>query len=178
MRDKITAKRYGEAFVGFAETRIGVDGCVNEMKGLKWLLKENPQFERLLVAPEIPYSEKFSLIDRVFGGRYSDQLCDFLKYLITKNRIALINDIAEYVRMTYAHGDTVEVLVRTTFLLETELIEQIKQGLKNRLGKDAKLYLELDTDLLGGVQLVFGNNVIDGSVKYKLQNLRKQLLKT
>ena len=178
MRDNITAKRYADAFVEFAEPRIGMARCVDEMKSLKWLLRENPQFERILKAPEIPSSDKFRLIDKVFGGQYSNELCIFLKHLIIKWRIARIVDIADYVREVYSHGESVEATLRTTFPLDLELIEKIKDRLQKKIGRSVSLHLELDPDLLGGIQLLVGNTVIDGSVRNKLQELKKQLLKT
>lgn len=178
MRDNITAKRYSDAFIAFAQPRIGLQRCVDEMKGLKWLLRENPEFEHVLKAPDVRAADKFRLIDKVFGGQYSQELCVFLKHLIIKWRIGRIIDIADYIRETYAHGESVDVTLRTTFPLELELIEKIKEGLQKRISRSVNLYLELDPDLLGGVQLIVGNTVIDGSVRNKLAELKKQLLKT
>ena len=178
MKDNITAKRYADAFVEFAEPRIGIARCVDEMKSLKWLLRENPQFERILKAPEVPSSDKFRLIDRIFGAQYSKEFCIFLKHLITKWRIARIVDIADYVRVVYSHAEFIDVTLRTTFPLELDLIEKIKDRLQKKINRSINLYLELDPDLLGGIQLIVGNTVIDGSVRNKLRELKKQLLKT
>lgn len=178
MRDNIVAKRYADAFISFARPTLGIERCVDEMKGLKWLLRENPHFERILKAPEIPFSEKFRLIERVFGGRYSDEFCVFLKHLIMKGRIATIMDITDHIRKVYSHGVLVEVVMRTTFPLDLELIEKIKDRLQKKIGKGISLYLEMDPDLLGGVQLLIGNTVIDGSIRNQLKDLKQQLLKT
>ncbi|MBF0122534.1 MAG: ATP synthase F1 subunit delta [Candidatus Omnitrophica bacterium] len=178
MRDNITAKRYADAFVEFAGPRIGMERCVAEIKSLKWLLRENPQLERILKAPDVPASEKFRLIDKVCAVQYSKELCVFLKHLITKWRIARISDIADYIREVYSQGESVAVTLRTTFPLELVLIERVKERLQKKIGRSVNLYLELDPDLLGGIQILVGNTIIDGSVRGKLQELKKQLLKT
>lgn len=178
MRDNITAKRYADAYIEFAAPRIGMSRCLEEMKGLKWLLRENPSLERILKAPEVPVSDKSRLIDKIFAERYSGEFCIFLKYLIAKWRIDRIVDIADYIREIYTHGESMPVTMRTTFPLELPLIEKIKDRLQKKLGCGVSLYLILDPDLLGGVQFVIGNTIIDGSVRNKLQEFKKQLLKT
>ncbi|NLE65553.1 MAG: ATP synthase F1 subunit delta [Elusimicrobia bacterium] len=177
MRVDIIVKRYAEAYVDVIRTTIGVEACVGEMKGLKWLLRENPEFERFLKAPEVPFSEKYRVIDKTLGGHYSEDLRNFLKYLISRERIDRIIEIADYIRLTYSHADSAEVLLRTTFPLDLEVIEKIKKMLEAKIGQKVNLHLELDPDLLGGVQVTIGNKVMDGSVRHKLDALKEELLK-
>lgn len=178
MKDKIIAERYAEAFVAFAAPRIGIPAIANEMKNLRWLLRENPDLNEFLKAPEVPFSEKTRVIERVFAEGYSPETRDFLKYLIEKTRLSILLMITDHIRIVYSHGDVVDVVLRSTFPLELEVVQEIKDKLEVRLARKVNLYLELDPDLLGGVQLVIGNSVIDGSVRHKLQELKNQFLKT
>jgi F-type H+-transporting ATPase subunit delta len=178
MKEKIIAVRYAEAFVAFAAPRIGVQRVVDEMKSLRWLLRENPDLDQFLKAPEVPLSDKARVIDRVFVEGYSDETRDFLKYLIDKSRLTSLLLISDHIRVVYAHGNVVDAVLRSTFPLELETVQAIKDKLEVRLSRKVNLYLELDPDLLGGVQIIVGNSVIDGSVRYKLQELKNKLLKT
>lgn len=178
MKKKIIAERYAEAFVAFASPRIGVKALVDEMKNLRWLLRENPELDQFLKAPEVPGLDKARVIDRVLINGFSEETRDFLKYLIEKSRFGSLISISDHIRIVYAHGDVVDAVLRSTFPLELETVQLIKEKLEVKIAKKVNLYLELDPDLLGGVQIVVGNRVIDGSIRHKLQELKNKLLKT
>ena len=178
VRNKIIAKRYAEGFIDYARPRIGLQRCVDEIKAFKWLLRENPQLGLFLKTPEVSREEKHGVLDRVLSSNYSEELVTFVKYLIGKGRLDQFTLIAEHINLYYAHGEGVEAILRTTFPLELDLVERIKSKLAARLGKTVNLYLELAPGLLGGVQIVVGNTILDGSVRHKLDGLKKQLLNT
>lgn len=178
MRDRVIVKRYAQAFVDFASPRLGVERCVEEMKSLKWLLRGEKDLERFLQAPEVPRAEKARVIEAVFKGSYSGELITFINYLIVRNRIKLLSEIADQVRVLFEHSDLVDVTLKTTFPLELEIIERIKTKLEGVFSCKANLYLELEPDLLGGVQVIVGNRIMDGSVRNRLLELRKKLLQS
>ncbi len=178
MRNPIVVKRYSQAYVDFAGPRIGIERCVEEMKNLRWLLREEKDFEYFLQAPEIPRSAKASVLDTIFKGHYSEETIIFINYLIVRHRVTRLADIADQVRAQFEHGDLVDVTLKTTFPLELEIIERIKTKLEGVFKVKANLYLELDPDLLGGVQVIVGNRIIDGSVRNRLMELRKKLLQS
>lgn len=178
MRDRLVAKRYANAFIDFAAPELGIDRCVDEMKSLKWLMRENKDFGQFIRAPGIPRGEKIRVIDVALEKFYSVQTRTFIKYLIDKGRVVYLMDIADEVRLGYAHVDVVDVVLRTTFPLELDLITRIKERIELRVKGKINLYLELDPDLLGGVQISIGNTIIDGSVRNRLKTLKKNLLQT
>jgi F0F1-type ATP synthase delta subunit len=57
-----------------------------------------------------------------------------------------------------------------------DLIKEIEDKLEEKLQKKFKFYIDLDADLMGGVQVIFGNNtIIDGSVRKRLADLKEKL---
>ena len=178
MRDKIIAKRYGDAYIEYAKPKIGLQQCVDEVKHFRWLVKEAPQLEQLLKAPEVSRVDKFRVLDHTLTQSYSKEFVNFIKYLIEKSRFDKFAAIADHIRLFYSHAEGIEATLRTTFPLELDVIERIKAKMEARFTKKVNLYLELNPDLLGGVQIVVGNTIIDGSVRHKLDALRKQLMKT
>jgi F-type H+-transporting ATPase subunit delta len=177
MRYKIIARRYAEGFIDYARPRIGLQRCVDEIKAFSWLLRDDPQLGLFLKTPEVSREEKYGVLDRVLSANYSEELVTFVKYLIGKGRLGIYMLIADHVHFHYSHGESVKAVLRTTFPLELDLVMKIKSKLAARLEKDVNLYLELAPDLLGGVQIVVGNTIMDGSVRYKLEQLKKQLMK-
>ncbi len=178
MKDNLIAKRYAEAYIEFAQARIGLPRCVEDMKDLRSVLRQNEDLISFLRAPEIAKQDKAGLIDRVFGEMLADETRTFIKYLLEKGRIDLLIGVMDHVRIVYSHGDVVDVVLRTTFPLELDIVERIKESVAVFAKKKVNLYLQLDPDLLGGVQIMIGNTLIDGSVRNRLIQLKKQLLQS
>lgn len=176
MREKILAARYADAYVSFAQRAKGIQEIADEMKRLKTLIRENPLFGDFLRSREVTYAEKCSFIDETLRRDFSEELTHFLKLLLRKNRLFALSAIANYVRVKYAQGDTINALLMSSYPLDTEAIEAIKARLEKKLHKKLKLYLGIDGDLLGGVQVIIGNTVIEGSVRRRLGELKERLL--
>lgn len=176
MKNKLVARRYAEAYIAFAEPKLGLARCVQDMKDLRTVLRQTPDLLSFLRAPEVSKEDKAGLLDRVLSDVLTDETRTFMKYLMGKGRVTLLVSVAEYIRIVYSHGEVVDVVLRTTFPMELEIIGRIKAQVEAFARKKVNLYLELDPDLLGGAQLVVGNTIIDGSVRNRLMQLKKQML--
>jgi F-type H+-transporting ATPase subunit delta len=176
MIDVVIAKRYGDAFVSSARKSIGLERILRDFKELKVIMQDNPGFAFFLHSPDISESQKKDFIDKVLGEDFSYDFKQFLKLLLAKRRIDKVLDIAEYVRLNYAHEGEAEAVLKTSFPLDLEVIQNIKDKLENRLNKKLKLFIDLDGGLLGGVRLVIGNTVVDGSLRRRLDELKEKLL--
>ncbi|MFH0941222.1 MAG: ATP synthase F1 subunit delta [Candidatus Omnitrophota bacterium] len=174
MKDRVIVKRYAEGFVKFAQPTIDVEKIVQEAQNFRSLLRDNPEFDDFLNTPAVDQAEKLKTIETVLVG-YSQEFRQFLRLLLEHGRIRKIHDIAEYIRIAYAYGNKVEALLRTTYPLDLDLLKSVKEKLEKKLNKKFNLYLELDPDLLGGVQLIVGNTIIDGSVRKRLLELKQKL---
>jgi F-type H+-transporting ATPase subunit delta len=172
----IIAKRYGDAFIAYAKPDIGLETAVRELKDLKILISQNREFIDFLDNVQILYREKCDFIDRVLKG-YSEQTRQFIKLLVTKERIKHLVMICDYVRTHYSHGEGEDALLKTANMLDLAMIKQIKARLEHKLNKKLNLHIELDPDLLGGLQLTVGNVIIDGSVQRNLADLKEKLKK-
>ncbi len=176
MKVKILAKRYAEAFFEYSRQDLGVGKIIDEFKSLKIVLSENPQLKEFFSNPGISFVDKCEVLDKVFKEDFSGQMRQFLKLLLENDRIRYLTDICDYIRVTYSHGEALEGVLKTSYPLDLEVVREIKTKLENKLHRKINLYQELDGDLLGGVQIRIGNTVIDGSVRRRLDELRKQLL--
>ncbi|MFA5118559.1 MAG: ATP synthase F1 subunit delta [Candidatus Omnitrophota bacterium] len=175
-KDRIVVNRYAEAFLGYAKEGAHRLQAVDDLKGLKALMNNNPDFFEFLCSLEITLSEKYGFIDAVLGDAFLPETKQFLKLLLEKGRIDKIADIIEYVRVKYSHYGESEVLLRTSYLLDLDLIKSIEKKLEEKYARRFKFYIDLDSTLLGGVQIIIGNTVIDGSVRRRLDELREKLM--
>lgn len=175
IEDIIIVKRYAEAFMDFAKQTIGFKKANEDFKALKNLMRENPGFYELLSSLEVSYIEKRNFIDTVLGRDFSREIRQFLKLLVEKKRIDKILGIADYIRIAYAHPGQTDVLLKTSFPLDLDMLKKIEDKLEERFNRKLRFYIELDGSLLGGIQVVIGNTVIDGSVRRRLGELKEKL---
>lgn len=176
MKESIVAKRYAEAYVDFAKNAQGLATAIAELKSLKSILREVPELLDFLLSLKVAKSDKVSFLEQVFEGKFSQELQIFLKLLLRKRRIGRIIEICDYIRVKYSRLEAVNALLKTSYPLDLELIRRIKEKLEEKFQKKLNLYLELDANLLGGIQVIIGNTVIDGSVRRRIADLRNQLM--
>jgi F-type H+-transporting ATPase subunit delta len=176
MLERLVVKRYAEAYMEFARAAVGLEKAVLDFKSLKMLMRANPGFAEILHSFEVSYQEKCDFIENVLKEDYSREFKQFLKLLLEKKRADKIIDIADYIRVAYSHVGETEAVLRTSFPLELDLIRQIKERLEKKLGRKIRFYINLDGSLMGGVQVVIGNTILDGSVRKRLSDLKEKLL--
>jgi F-type H+-transporting ATPase subunit delta len=179
IKDRVLAKRYADAYMAFAKETIGIDKAIEELKTLKnMVIRENPGFMEFLVHAGIGYNEKREFLDKVLDGNFSQELKNFLKLLLEKERIDSLEDIMEYIRINYSYGQEIEALLKTSFPLDVGLIKEIEDAVEKKMNRKFKFFIDLDADLMGGVQVIMENNtIIDGSVRKRLGDLKEKLKK-
>jgi len=175
MTERVVVKRYAEAFMDFSAGTIGLKKALQDFKHLKLLIERNKGFMEILQSLDVAYSEKCDFIDRVLDENFSREFGQFLKLLLEKRRIDKIIDIADYIREAYAHLGETEAVLRTSFPLDLDLIAKIKNRLEDKFKRKFRFYIALDGTMLGGVQVIIGNTIIDGTVRRRLQDLEEKL---
>lgn len=179
MKEKIIASRYAEAFLGYSKRTIGFEKAVEEIKTLGDVLLNNPDLKELknfLFANSITYNEKCDFIDTVMHDSFSEQTRNFIKFLLKKGRIGCIGEIIDYIITRYSHGKATGAILKTAFPLDKKYVQKIREILEKKFQKELSFDVVLDPKLLGGVQIMIGNLIIDGSVKRNLSDLRQQLI--
>ena len=175
MKDMVAAKRYGEAFLSYASDTSGIEKAIEDCKNIKSLIRDNPDFLSLLRNPVMTYSEKSDFVDQLLGNDFSDEFKHFLKLLMEKKRIDDLPEIAEYLWATYSHRAQIAAVLKTAFPLDEVSIQSLGSILEKRFKKQIKFDIELDKNLIGGVQVSVGNRIIDGSIRRGLSDLREKL---
>jgi F-type H+-transporting ATPase subunit delta len=173
--EEIISKRYADAFLAYAKETIGFEQGLDELTRVKRIMRDNQDLKKFLEGPGITNSEKGEVVDSVFKDGFAEETRHLLKLLVEKKRINLFIDIAEYARIHYAHGVEADALLKTSYPLETETIQRIKDALEKRMNRKMHLYVQLDADLVGGACIQIGNIIIDGSVKGRLEDMRNKL---
>lgn len=178
MKLKLIVRRYSEAYVAYVKDTIGLENALEEAKILKRIIGEGPEFMKIMASPAVSVSEKFNFVDEVLKDNFSSQMVLLLKLLIEKRRASILPDLLDYLRINYSHGEAVDALLKSAYPLDIEVVQEIKEKLEKKFEKKLHFYFELDANILGGVEVTVGNTLISGSLKTRLEDLRRQVITT
>ncbi len=129
------------------------------------------------------FSPYFSSEEKVQSlGRALDDadpiVVNFLGVLIEKHRMPAIFRIRQrFEALWQAENKVLPVQVTSAIELPEDTIRSIGDRIGERTGRKVVLTSEVDPDILGGLVLQVGNNVLDASIRNRLENLRKQVAK-
>lgn len=175
---KLISKTYGEALFELAVEENKVDAFEIEMEQLQDILKENPDFSRLMNHPKIINEEKVRIIEEAFKGRFSDELTGFLVLIVQKDRYGKINEILDFFLSKVKEFKGIGIAKVTTAVA---LTEKQKKEIEERLlettsFRQMEMHYQIEDDLIGGMVIRIGDRVVDSSIKTRLKTLEKQLL--
>ena len=170
------ARMYGGSLYDLAaeeglETRI-----LDELDEAAKLIRDDPEYLRLLSTPSIPKKERCALLDEAFRGQVHLYVLNFLKILCEKGTLRELPGCARAYRIRYnaAHG-ILEATAITAIAMTAAQIEQLRQKLETITGKKIDLATKIDPSVLGGIRLDIEGTELDGTVQNRLATLRRNI---
>lgn len=170
------AKRYAVALFDAAVKQDIADQVNDDLSSFVQLLRENRDLVGFLKSPEILTEAKKQLVIDVFGERTAGLFVRFILLLIDKKRLVNILSITDAYNQLYEqHQGIVEAKIVTAVPLDADLEQKMVDRLEVATKKTIRVSKTVDPDIIGGVIIVVGDNIIDGSIRYKLEQMRKSL---
>ena len=172
-----TAVAYARSLLELANERNQADEIGQEMAGIRDILTEQPSFAAYLADPGIGGTERTATLEKVFKGRVSPLVSNFLGVVNNHGRMRMLGPIAQaFVDLLDEQRGNVEVDVTVAQRLSADQLEQVRQRVSQALGKNAVVHQYVDEDIIGGLVLRVEDRLIDASVKYQLEAMRERLL--
>ena len=172
-----TAVAYARSLLELANERNQADEIGQEMAGIRDILTEQPSFAAYLADPGIGGTERTATLDKVFKGRVSPLVSNFLGVVNNHGRMRMLGPIAQaFVDLLDEQRGNVEVDVTVAQRLSPDQLEQVRQRVSAALGKNAVVHQYVDENIIGGLVLRVEDRLIDASVKYQLEAMRERLL--
>lgn len=181
MRSSIIARNYAQTLLALAERHGGratVEEYGDALDALAESLRTEPRLREFLETPRIDAEAKKQVLRTAFSGRVPDLFLRFLLVVVDKRRQNVLEEIAA------GYSDLVDEelgRVRAEITVAREPDEALKQRivsqLEARFDKSVVPEFRIDENVLGGLVIRIGDNVLDGSVRTQLKSLKRQLMK-
>lgn len=167
-------RRYALAIYQVAEEKAKVQEMLSELEQVVTLIKSSEELQNIIKHPQINTVHKKEIFTKVFKGKLSDELVSFLMLLIEKGRISEIEQILLVAKEIHLEkNNTVIANVTTVVPMDEAQIEKLKEKLSKKYNKKIVIQTEIDKTILGGLYIKVGDDVIDATLKLKLEEMKK-----
>jgi F-type H+-transporting ATPase subunit delta len=126
--------------------------------------------------PNFPAAKIAGLFISVLAGKLSAESENFVRVLAENDRLNVLDEIrAQYEALKNEREGTVEAEVYTAFEMDQAQVADLVSRLEKKTGRKVKARVSVDKSLIGGVKIVIGDQVIDGSARAQLAALETAL---
>ena len=167
------ARPYAEAL--FKASSSDLTGAALWVDALNEVAK-NPQLLQFADNPNVTAAQVFDVIVGVAQAALPEQAKNFLRTVIENGRLAVLPEIAAQFRaMKNASGGSSDAVVFSAFAIDGAALADLATTLEKRFQRKLNVAVQLQPDLIGGIRVVVGDEVLDTSVKARLEQMKVAL---
>lgn len=180
MRSELIARNYAETLLDLADRNGGaaaMDQFAAALDEVAGLVQSDPRVRQFLETPRVTAAEKKRALRGALAGRAPELFLRFVSVLVDKRRQTLLPEIAEAFRgLVDERMGRVRVQVAISHLPDEALQAEIGNALARRLGRTVIPTFTVDPELLGGMVVKMGDEILDGSVRSSAARLRRAMM--
>jgi F-type H+-transporting ATPase subunit delta len=140
-------------------------------------MNETRELQVFFFSPYFSTQEKEDGLERAVSDA-DPVVVNFLKLLIEKHRMPVIfRARAEYDRLWEEENKLLPVEITSAVELDEDIVKQLGDRISEQTGRKVELSSRVEPDILGGIVVQVGNAVLDASVRNRLDQLRRQVVK-
>lgn len=167
---------YARALFEMAQAEGVVARVEEELFRLRELLKVNPELLQFLKDPNVKAEGKRKALSDLFQGRVHPLVLSTLVALSDQDRAGrLLHVIEEFSAAAAASRQTVTGEITTAIALDDATVQRVATELTRITGKNVRLLQRVDPAILGGAIITVGEQIIDGSLRRKLDQIKDKL---
>ena len=177
MRDETVARNYAETLFELASRNESIQEYGEALGMVAGLLEDDSRFRTFVETPRIDDEAKKDVIRKVFRDKAPKQVINFVLITIDKRRQTLLREISEeYSLLLDDHLGREHVEVTVARPLDDTTANVVSEQLSKMLGRQAIPHIRVKPEILGGLVVRTGDMIYDGSVRRRLEGLRRRLL--
>jgi F-type H+-transporting ATPase subunit delta len=168
------ARPYAEALFKTAGGDLdGTSAWLDELAAIA----SNVQLQQYAGNPSVTSAQTFEVISGVAKSKLPEAAKNFLRAVIDNGRISVLPEIASQFRvLKNTKTGSSDATVYSAFALDGAALAGLAATLEKRFGRKLNLKVELEPELIGGVRVVVGDEVLDTSIKARLEQMKAALI--
>ena len=136
----------------------------------------NPQLRQLADNPNVSGTQVFDLITGVAKSALPETARNFLRVILDNGRLDVLPEVAAQFRsLVNSKSGSSDAVVFSAFPIADAALAELGASLEKRFGRKLNLTVKQDDSLIGGVRVVVGDEVLDTSVKARLEQMKAAL---
>jgi F-type H+-transporting ATPase subunit delta len=170
-------RRYAKALVELGVEHKAVETYGNELANVKEVLSQEELLRQLLDSPTLNLEKKSAMLtDLCKLMELSEGMVKFLGLLLSKGRLCFLSQIEDkYRSLADEMAGIMPAKITAATALDDVQQQAIAASLEKQTGKQVAITVEVDPDLIGGIQAEIGGRLFDGSVKTQLKRIEESL---
>jgi F-type H+-transporting ATPase subunit delta len=167
------AGRYATALFELAREAKAIDSVETSLATLRQALDESDDFKQLTSSPLVSRGDAIKAVEATAGALKLDATtAKFLGVLAENRRLGQLGAVIRAFRqLAAAHRGETNAEVTSAYALSDDQVAALKQQLRARIGREVAVDLSVDPSLLGGLVVRIGSQMIDSSIKTRLNSL-------
>jgi F-type H+-transporting ATPase subunit delta len=172
---RTVARPYAEAVFKLADAEHELGRWADMLAALAQVVTDE-RVRRIIADPNVSDAKVAGLIIAILGGKLSAQAENFVRVLAEAKRLELAEEIrSQFEALKNEREGLIEAEVVSAFELDAAQTRDLESRLEKRTGRKVKARVSVDRSLIGGVKVVLGDKVIDGSARAQLAALETAL---
>ncbi|MCD8204668.1 MAG: F0F1 ATP synthase subunit delta [Coprobacillus sp.] len=170
-------KRYAVGLYSLVESEKDYLSYKDEAEALITIFSENQDYSRALQSAFLSKEEKIELINETLGG-FHPYMISFISVICDNHRIDNVEEILyDFISLINEKIGVKEGLIYSAEPLTGDEIKEVEMSISKKEKRKVELKNVIDNTLIGGVKVLIGDKVYDGTIKNKLENLKLNLLR-
>ena len=177
---ELVAKRWALALMELAQEdeNISKEDILDDLKEISETIESSEELSNVINNPSISTEEKQVVLCKLFQNSIMPIVYNFIFALNLKKRVAIISELAvEFEKELEWIKNIAHVNVTSAIELNDERKEQIKVKIAEKLKKEVIVDWGVDSEIIAGLIFNIDEMIIDNSIKHKLEDLSKTIIK-
>lgn len=171
------SRRYAKALLSLGQEDGQYAEYGQNLQEFASFCSANKEFFRVVSNRLFSVEERKNVLEVVLGkSLFPDVVKNFLRLLLDKNRIGVVQEITDYYsKLTDEISGITRADIITAKPLKTDALDRLEKALAGLTSKDVKMEVKENESLIGGIIVKIGDLVLDGSIKAQLEGLKESL---
>jgi F-type H+-transporting ATPase subunit delta len=168
------ARPYAEALYK-AASGAQAEALIPQLQALA-AVAGHPDMQRLADNPKIEEPQVVEVITAVAKTTFDAKVANLLRTVVDNGRLAALPEIAaQFNALVKARSGTSDATVYSAYPIDAAKLAEVAPALEKRFGRKLNFSVVVDPELIGGVRVIVGDEVLDTSVRARLEQMKLAL---